>query len=77
MIEQSIAQSPKRTISDSAQVRLIKKEIAKLEKQIEKVTQEEADLLVEQESAAFDHTKLLEIAEKLKTVQLHRQKLED
>ncbi|MFM8842602.1 MAG: ABC-F family ATP-binding cassette domain-containing protein [Actinomycetota bacterium] len=77
MIERSIAQAPKRNISDAAQVRLIKKEIAKLEKQIEKVTQEEADLLVEQESAAFDHTKLLEIAEKLKTVQSHRQKLED
>ena len=77
VIERSIAQAPKKTISDAAQVRLIKKEIARLEKQIEKVTKEEADLLVEQEKAAFDHQKLLEVAEKIQTVQSLRQKLED
>jgi ATP-binding cassette subfamily F protein uup len=77
MIERSISQAPKKTISDAAQVRLIKKEIARLEKQIEKVTKEEADLLVEQESASFDHQKLLEVAAKLHTVQSLRQKLED
>jgi ATP-binding cassette subfamily F protein uup len=77
MIERSISQAPKKTISDAAQVRLIKKEIARLEKQIEKVTKEEADLLVEQESASFDHQKLLEVAAKLQTVQSLRQKLED
>ena len=77
VIERSIAQAPKKTISDAAQVRLIKKEIARLEKQIEKVTKEEADLLVEQEKAAFDHQKLLEVAGKIQTVQSLRQKLED
>ena len=77
MIERSIAQAPKKTISDAAQVRLIKKEIARLEKQIEKVTKEEADLLVEQESAAFDHQKLIELAAKIEKVQSLRQKLED
>ena len=77
MIERSISQAPKKTISDAAQVRLIKKEIARLEKQIEKVTKEEADLLVEQESASFDHQKLLEVSAKLQTVQSLRQKLED
>ena len=77
MIEQSIAHAPKKMISDAAQVRLIKKDIARLEKQIEKVSKEEADLLVEQESAAFDHQKLTEVAEKIRAVQLLRQKLED
>ena len=77
VIERSIAQAPKKTISDAAEVRLIKKEIARLEKQIEKVTKEEADLLVEQEKAAFDHQKLLEVAGKIQTVQSLRQKLED
>ena len=38
---------------------------------------EEADLLVEQESASFDHQKLLEVDAKLQTVQSLRQKLED
>jgi ATP-binding cassette subfamily F protein uup len=77
MIEQSIAHAPKKMISDAAQVRLIKKDIARLEKQIEKVSKEEADLLVEQESAAFDHQKLIEVAEKIRAVQLLRQELED
>jgi ATP-binding cassette subfamily F protein uup len=77
MIERSILQAPKKTISDAAQVRLIKKEIARLEKQIEKVAKEENELLVEQESAAFDHQKLIEIAAKIQTVQSLRQKLED
>ena len=77
MIEQSISQAPKKTISDAAQVRLIKKEIARLEKQIEKIAIEEAELTREQESAAFDHQKLLDVGAKLNAVQLQRQKLED
>ena len=64
-------------ISDAAQVRLIKKEISRLEKQIAKVTKEESELLVEQEKSSFDHQKLLDIGSKLEAVQLQRQKLED
>ena len=77
MIERSIATAPKKTISDAAQVRLIKKDIAKLEKQIEKVQSEEKQLITEQEAASFDHHKLIEIASKLEAIQSLRQKLED
>jgi ATP-binding cassette subfamily F protein uup len=77
MIAQSISVQPKKTISDAAQVRLIKKEIARLEKQIEKVSQEETVLVAEQESAAFDHQKLIEVGQKLQSVQSQRQKLEE
>jgi ATP-binding cassette subfamily F protein uup len=77
MIERSITSAPKKTISDAAQVRLIKKDIAKLEKQIEKIQSEEKDLISEQEAASFDHQKLIEIAAKLETIQSLRQKLED
>ena len=77
MIERSITSAPKKTISDAAQVRLIKKEIARLEKQIEKVTQEEKDLLSEQDNSSFDHEKLIEVGAKLEAVQSLRQKLED
>ena len=77
MIERSITSAPKKTISDAAQVRLIKKDIAKLEKQIEKVQSEEKDLISEQEAASFDHQKLIEIAAKLEAIQSLRQKLED
>jgi len=77
MIERSITTAPKKTISDAAQVRLIKKDIAKLEKQIEKVQNEEKQLIAEQEAASFDHQKLIEIATKLEAIQSLRQKLED
>jgi ATP-binding cassette subfamily F protein uup len=77
MIERSIATAPKKTISDAAQVRLIKKDIAKLEKQIEKVQSEEKQLITEQEAASFDHQKLIEIASKLEAIQSLRQKLEN
>jgi len=77
MIERSISQAPKKTISDAAQVRLIKKEIARIEKQMEKLASEEAILIHEEESAAFDHQKLLDVGNKLRAVQLQRQKLED
>jgi ATP-binding cassette subfamily F protein uup len=77
MIERSITTAPKKTISDAAQVRLIKKDIAKLEKQIEKVQSEEKQLIAEQEAASFDHQKLIEIAAKLEAIQSLRQKLED
>ena len=77
MIERSIATAPKKTISDAAQVRLIKKDIAKLEKRIEKVQSEEKQLIAEQEAASFDHQKLIEIASKLEAIQSLRQKFED
>ena len=77
MIERSISSAPKKTISDAAQVRLIKKEIARLEKQIEKIQIDEAELIAEQEAASFDHQILIEIAAKLEAIQSLRQNLED
>lgn len=77
MIERSISSAPKKTISDAAQVRLIKKEIARLEKQIEKIQIDEAELIAEQEAASFNHQKLIEIAAKLEAIQSLRQNLED
>ncbi|MBU3645929.1 MAG: ABC-F family ATP-binding cassette domain-containing protein [Candidatus Nanopelagicaceae bacterium] len=76
-IAASVTTAPKKNISDAAQVRLIKKDIARIEKQMEKTEQEELDLLAQQEAASFDHQKLIEIAEKLQRVQSLRQKLEN
>jgi alpha/beta superfamily hydrolase len=76
-IAASVSVVPKKNISDAAQVRLIKKDIARIEKQMEKTEQEELDLLTQQEAASFDHQKLIEIAEKLQRVQSLRQKLEN
>jgi ATP-binding cassette subfamily F protein uup len=76
-IAASVAVAPKKSISDAAQIRLIKKDIARIEKQMERAEQEEKDLLQQQEAASFDHQKLIEIAEKLETVQSLRQSLEN
>lgn len=66
----------KKTISSAAQIRLIRKELSRLEKQIEKVTTEEAQLRAEESEAAFDHKRLLEIGSALEQVVSRRQKLE-
>lgn len=66
----------KKTISSAAQVRLVKKELSRIEKQIEKVTLEEAELRAEESAAAFDHKRLLEIGSELEKVVSRRQQLE-
>ncbi|MEY3714988.1 MAG: hypothetical protein RJB59_791 [Actinomycetota bacterium] len=76
-IASSVAAAPKKMISDAAQVRLIKKEIARLEKQIAKVSEEEKSLQQQEEAAAFDHQRLIEVGQQLQEVQLLRQKLEN
>jgi ATP-binding cassette subfamily F protein uup len=64
-------------ISSAAEERLIKKEIARVERQLIKVTEEEANLRLEEEGAAFDHTRLIEIGEQLKEVISRRRNLEN
>ena len=73
----SLAALPeKKTISSAAQVRLIKKELSRLEKQIEKITVEEAQLREQESAAAFDHKRLIEIGNELEKVVSRRQQLE-
>jgi hypothetical protein len=50
--------------------------MAKLEKQIEKVTSEEEALRKEEADASFDHQALIEIGKKLEDVVSRRKKLE-
>ena len=57
-----------REIGDAAKVRLIKKELAKLEKQIEKLAAELTGLKAREEAAAFDHQLLLEIGNEIREV---------
>jgi len=73
----SASQSTTKEISSAAEERLIKKELAKLERQIVKVTEEEANLRIEEEGAAFDHQRLLEVASKLEDVVSRRRALEN
>ena len=65
-----------REISDAAKVRLVKKEMAKLEKQIEKLSTELSDLKEQEAEAAFDHKKLLDIGNQIKDVGSRKDSLE-
>ena len=76
MLQKVLSQSTSHQISDAAQVRLIKKDLARLEKQIERVTQQKEHLLLEQEEAASDHKKLLEVNQQLGEIESQLMNLE-
>jgi ATP-binding cassette subfamily F protein uup len=77
MISSSVVSEDRKEISGAAQLRLVKKELAKVEKQLEKVITQEQELIKEQESASFDHQRLLEVGAKLTEIGKVRSELED
>ena len=77
MISRSVVSEDRKEISGAAQLRLVKKELAKVEKQLEKVIAQEQELIKEQESASFDHQRLLEVGAKLTDIGKVRSELED
>ncbi|MBM3720456.1 MAG: ABC-F family ATP-binding cassette domain-containing protein [Actinobacteria bacterium] len=66
----------KKSISGAAQERLVKKEIARLEKQLEKLVAEEVELRKAEADSALDYEALVEIGKKLQEVVSRREKLE-
>jgi len=77
MISRSVVSEDRKEISGAAQLRLVKKELAKVEKQLDKVIAQEQELIKEQESASFDHQRLLEVGAKLTDIGKVRSELED
>ena len=77
MISRSVVTEDRKEISGAAQLRLVKKELAKVEKQLERVIVQEQELIKEQESASFDHQRLLEVGAKLTEIVKVRSELED
>ncbi len=77
MISRSVVTEDRKEISGAAQLRLVKKELAKIEKQLERVIAQEQELIKEQESASFDHERLLEVSAKLTDIGKVRSELED
>ena len=63
-------------IGDAAKIRLVKKEMSKLEKQIEKLAIELEKLQKEESDAAFDHQRLLEVGEMIREVGSRKEALE-
>ncbi|MFM7776123.1 MAG: ABC transporter ATP-binding protein, partial [Actinomycetota bacterium] len=66
----------KKSISGAAQERLVKKEIARLEKQLERAVAEEEELRKAEADSALDYEALVEIGKKLQEVVSRREKLE-
>jgi ATP-binding cassette subfamily F protein uup len=78
MVSQSLAiQPPSKPVSNAAQERQIKKDIARLERQMEKAEQRLGELLLEQESELFNHERLLEITEEIAIAQANQRVLEE
>lgn len=78
MIAQSAAvETPVKKISSAAQERAIRKDIARLERQMEKAAEKLLDLLQEEKSAAFNHERLLEITAELEVVRTNQATLEE
>ena len=77
MILRSVVSEDRKEISGAAQLRLVKKELAKVEKQLERVVAQEQELIKEQESASFDHQRLLEVGARLTEIGKVRSELED
>jgi ATP-binding cassette subfamily F protein uup len=77
MISRSVVTEDRKEISGAAQLRLVKKELAKVEKQLERVIVQEQELIKEQESVSFDHQRLLEVGSKLTDIGKVRSELED
>jgi len=65
-----------KSISSAAQERLVKKEIARLEKQLEKIVAEEEKLRKEEADSALDYEALVEIGKKLQEVVSRRERIE-
>jgi ATP-binding cassette subfamily F protein uup len=67
----------KQSVSSAALAREAKKEIARIEKQLEKAKAQEADLYIAQEEYATDHEKLAEVMKELSIVHARINELEE
>ncbi|MFY7812327.1 MAG: ATP-binding cassette domain-containing protein, partial [Candidatus Nanopelagicaceae bacterium] len=73
----SVTHTTSKEISSAAEERLMKKELAKIERQMVKVTEEEVILKEEEKNAAYDHKRLLKVASQLEEVTSRRRALEN
>ncbi len=70
-------ETPKKLISSAASERQLKKDLVRVERQLEKISERIATLLQAQEAAAFDPDRLEEIDNELESVRSDQRKLED
>jgi ATP-binding cassette subfamily F protein uup len=73
---QRVELGPKKSPSDFKQMQVIKKEIVRIERKLEKLMLEESEILERQRAAAFDHQVLAECEALLLDVRSQRETLE-
>ena len=69
--------TPKKEISNAASQRQLKKDLVRVERQLEKISERISALLQSQEAAAFDPERLAEIDRELEIVRSDQEKLEE
>ena len=70
-------ESPKKEVSNAASQRQLKKDLVRVERQLEKVAEKIASLLLAQEEAAFDPDRLTQIDKELENVRGDQARLEE
>jgi len=76
-LNQVEAREEKSGKSNAAESRLLKKEVAKLEKQMEKIDAEITSLIKAQEDLAFDHEKLAKAMEELTIAKARKEEIDE
>ncbi|HEX7404371.1 MAG TPA: ABC-F family ATP-binding cassette domain-containing protein [Candidatus Nanopelagicaceae bacterium] len=77
ILQAATTQAPSKKLSSAANERAIKKDIARLERQMEKAEQKLDALLQEQETASFSHERLLEIGAEIASTHALQRSLEE
>ena len=70
-------EAPTKKVSNAAQERQLKKDLARVERQIEKAAEKLSALLEEQESSAYDAPRLIEISDELALIRASQVALEE
>jgi ATP-binding cassette subfamily F protein uup len=77
MTQMNESESPKKAISNAASERQLKKDLARLERQLEKIAEKVSSLKSAQEDAAFDPAKLAQIDADLERARASQAELEE
>jgi ATP-binding cassette subfamily F protein uup len=77
MTQMNESESPKKAISNAASERQLKKDLARLERQLEKIAEKVSSLKSAQENAAFDPAKLAQIDADLERARASQADLEE
>lgn len=71
------SEAPKKEVSNAASQRQLKKDLVRLERQLEKISEKISHLVLAQEAAAFDPVRLAQVDKELEAVRASQDELEE